>query len=144
MNVPAKAATVRLFVRWCKFNLVGAAGMVLQLGTLALLGRWAVGHYMYATAAAVELTLVHNFIWHLHYTWRDRRGDSITAQFLRFQVSNGMVSLAGNLALMPMLVSGLRLPLLIANSIAILCCSIANFCLGNLWAFGSRSPAMES
>jgi putative flippase GtrA len=31
---------------------------------------------LYATAAAIELTLLHNFVWHLHYTWRDRRDGS--------------------------------------------------------------------
>lgn len=144
MNALARLATAKIFVRWCKFNLVGAAGMALQLATLALIDRWSAGHYLYATAAAVELTLVHNFIWHLHYTWRDRRGDSIAAQFLRFQISNGMVSLIGNLALMPMLVTGLRLPVLVSNGIAILCCSVANFCLGNTWAFAAGARATES
>jgi len=28
-------------------------------------------------------------------------------------------------------------PLLSANTIAILCCSIVNFCLGNHWAFAA-------
>ena len=59
-------------VRWGKFNLVGAVGMAVQLGALALINRLAPGHYMLATAAAIEITLLHNFVWHLHYTWRDR------------------------------------------------------------------------
>ena len=43
------------FLRWCKFNLVGAAGMVVQLGGLALFTRLTPGHYLCASAAAVEL-----------------------------------------------------------------------------------------
>jgi putative flippase GtrA len=124
------------FIRWWKFNLVGAMGMVLQLATLALLDRWAPGHYLYSSAAAVELTLLHNFVWHLHYTWRDRRGDSaLLAQLVRFHLSNGLVSLLGNYVLMRILVHEVRLPVLAANSISILCCSLVNFCLGNNWAF---------
>jgi putative flippase GtrA len=130
---------VNTFIRWCKFNLVGAMGMVLQLAALALLNRLTVGHYLYATAAAIELTLLHNFVWHLHYTWRDRRDGSALTQFVRFHLSNGLVSMLGNLALMPILVQEARIPLLISNSIAILCCSIANFCLGNNWAFAVRA-----
>ena len=61
-----------MMVRWGKFNLVGVVGMVVQLGALALINRLAPGHYMVATAAAIEITLLHNFVWHLHYTWRDR------------------------------------------------------------------------
>jgi putative flippase GtrA len=124
------------FLRYCKFNLVGAMGMVVQLSTLALLNRLAPSHYLVASAVALELTILHNFVWHLHYTWRDRRDDSpVIAQLLRFQLSNGVVSMAGNLALMEALVRNAHVPVLIANFIAILCCSLLNFCLGNLWAF---------
>ena len=63
-------------IRWGKFNLVGAMGMVVQLAALALFNRVSAGHYLYATAAAIELALVHNFVWHLHYMWRDRRDHS--------------------------------------------------------------------
>ena len=114
--------------------------MVLQLGTLSLFSRWAGGHYLYATAAALELTLLHNFVWHLHFTWRDRRNDSaLLAQLVQFHLSNGMVSMIGNLALMQLLVGQAHLPLLVSNGIAILCCSIVNFCLGNNWVFAERA-----
>lgn len=124
------------FIRWGKFNLVGAMGVVVQLGALSVLNRWSAGHYLCASAAAMELALMHNFVWHLHYTWRDRRDDStILAQLVRFHLSNGLVSLLGNLALMRILVQQVHLPLLVSNGIAILICSIANFCLGDKWAF---------
>ena len=133
---------MKTLIRWGKFNLVGAMGMGLQLAALALFNRWTAGHYLYASAAAVELTLLHNFVWHLHYTWSDR-SDSSThlAQFVRFQLSNGLVSLIGNLALMRLLVHEARLPLLVSNVVAILCCSMANFCLGNNWAFTSKQKS---
>jgi putative flippase GtrA len=123
---------------------VGAIGAILQLAALALINRCTVGHYLYATAAAVELTLVHNFVWHIHYTWRDRRGGSaLLAPFVRFHLSNGLVSMLGNLALMPILIREARIPLLISNSIAILCCSIINFCLGDNWAFAVKAKATQ-
>jgi putative flippase GtrA len=122
-------------VRWGKFNLVGAMGMVVQLAALAAINRCVPGHYLCATAAAIEIAVLHNFVWHLRYTWRDRRGGSAAMQLVRFHLSNGLVSLVGNLALMRMLVQGAGVPVLVANGIAILCCSGANFCLGNCWAF---------
>ena len=128
------------FIRWGKFNLVGAMGVVVQLAALALISRWAPGHYLIASAAAVELALLHNFVWHLHYTWRDRRDDSaVLGQLMRFHLSNGLVSMLGNLALMRVLVHEAHIPLLASNFIAILCCSIVNFCLGNNWAFAERA-----
>ena len=128
------------FIRWGKFNLVGAAGMAVQLASLALFNRCFAGHYLLASAAALELTLLHNFVAHLHYTWRDRRSSSaLLAQLVRFHLSNGLVSMLGNLALMHFLVGTAHIPLLAANCIAILCCSILNFYLGNNWAFAARS-----
>jgi putative flippase GtrA len=116
-------------------------GMVLQLTALALFDRIAPGRYLCASAAAIELALLHNFVWHLHYTWRDRRDDStLLAKLVRFHLSNGVVSILGNLALMRILVHEACLPLLMANSIATLCCSVLNFFIGNTWAFVSRQP----
>jgi putative flippase GtrA len=124
------------FIRWGKFNLVGAMGMAVQLSTLALLNRWMAGRYLLASATAIEVTLLHNFLWHWNYTWRDRR-ETVTPlrQFVRFHLASGLVSMLGNLALMRLLVHGARLPLLVSNLIAIHCCSAANFLLGHRWAF---------
>jgi putative flippase GtrA len=133
---------VNPFLRWWKFNLVGAIGMLVQLASLALFNRWSAGHYLYASCAAVELTLLHNFWWHLHYTWRDRKGDSaLVGRLLRFQLSNGAVSMLGNLVLMRILMHNTRFPLLAANAVAILCCSVLNFGLGNSWAFAEARKA---
>ena len=134
-----------IFVRWGKFNLVGAVGMAVQLGTLALINRLVPGHYMVATAAAIEITLLHNFVWHLHYTWRDRRCRSaLRSQLIRFHLSNGLVSMVGTLALMPILVGEMRIPVVVANAIAILCCSIVNFCLGHNWAFAPTLKTLSA
>jgi putative flippase GtrA len=124
------------FIRWGKFNLVGVMGMVVQLAALALIDHVAPGHYLLATAAAIEITLFHNFAWHIRYTWRDRcDGASLWTQCFRFHLSNGMVSMLGNLAIMRILADEAHMPLLAANTIAILCCSMMNFCIGDRWAF---------
>jgi putative flippase GtrA len=114
-------------------------GMVVQLTALAVISRCAPGHYLYASAAAVELAVLHNFVWHVHYTWRDRREhSSLLSQLMRFHLSNGLVSILGNLVLMRILVQQAHLPLLASNGIAIGCCSVVNFCLGDSWAFAMR------
>ena len=133
---------MNILLRWWRFNLVGAMGVVVQLAALALINRCADGHYLFATVAAIELALLHNFIWHLRYTWRDRRTDSaILTQLLRFHLSNGAVSMAGNLFLMRLLVAEAHLPVLASNGIAILCCSMINFCLSESWTFGIRKTS---
>ncbi len=125
--------------RWLKFNFVGAIGMAVQLAALALLNRWMGGYYLYASAAAIELTLLHNFLWHTHFTWRDRRDESARMrQLMRFHLSNCLVSMVGNLVLMQLLVHGAHMRVLLANILAIICCSLANFTLGNRWAFADH------
>jgi putative flippase GtrA len=129
-------AATTVLERWWKFSLVGAIGMAVQLTALAVIDRLAPGHYLYAAAAAVEIALLHNFLWHLRYTWRDRRAASaLPVRLFRFHISNGLVSLLGNLVLMRLLVQEATFSVLAANGIAILCCSMVNFWLGNCWAF---------
>jgi putative flippase GtrA len=133
---------VNALIRWGKFNAVGAMGMAVQLGALAAFNRLAPGHYLLTSAAALEVTLIHNFAWHLRYTWRDRKENSSRpAQFLRFHLSNGLVSLFGNLILMQILVGEARLPVLTANAIAILICSVVNYLLGDRWVFAGNRRA---
>jgi putative flippase GtrA len=134
-----------MIIRWGRFNLVGAMGMAVQLSALTLFNRWTGGHYLLSSAAGVEFALMHNFVWHLRYTWRDRRNDCTRVnQLVRFHLSNGLISMAGNIALMRMLVDKARLPVLAANVIAILCCSIANFCMGDNWTFAANRVTNQS
>jgi putative flippase GtrA len=128
-------------VRWGKFNLVGAMGSVVQLGVLAAFSRGAQGHYLWATAAAIEVTLLHNFCWHLRFTWRERLGDgaSLWRRMVRFQATNGVVSMVGNLGLMRVLVSGVGMPVVASNGIAIVCCSAVNFAAAEWWSFAAAN-----
>jgi putative flippase GtrA len=89
------------------------------------------------------VALLHNFAWHALYTWRDRRGEGgVLGQMVRFHLSNGLVSMAGNLVLMRLLVEGTQMPVLAANGVAILGCSVVNFFLGDGWVFRARGPAV--
>ena len=128
-------------VRWAKFNAVGVVGMGVQLFALAVLNKVLRGHYLVASAAAIEITLLHNFVWHVNYTWRSRNDASNRLrQFVRFHLSNGLVSMLGNVVLIRLFVHELRMPLLASNAIAIICCSVANYSLGNVWVFSGVLP----
>ena len=133
------------FVRWLRFNLVGFVGVAVQLAALAQLNRLLHGHYLAATAAALELTLLHNFVAHQRFTWRDRGSPgSAGGRLLRFHLSNGLVSLLGNLLLMRVLVHNARFPLLLANLVAVVCCSVVNFFLGDEWVFAANAQVVAT
>jgi putative flippase GtrA len=120
------------------FNGIGALGVAVQLGLLAILVRAGGVHYLIATAIAVEAAVLHNFAWHQQWTWRDRPSATTAATLVRlgrFHVLNGTVSLAGNLLLMAIFTGGLGIDPLPANLMAILACSIVNFAASEALVF---------
>ena len=119
-----------VFRVWLKFNAVGIAGMGVQLLALIALTAGLGLNYLMATFLAVETAVLHNFAWHERWTWVERTrfstGGAIS-RLIRFHLANGLISIAGNLILMWLFVSQLRLHYFLANLIAIGACSIMNF-----------------
>jgi putative flippase GtrA len=111
--------------RWVRFYSVGALGIIVQLCCIAFLRSIGV-HYLISTAISVEAAVLHNFLWHQAWTWKDRDGH-VFARFVSFHLANGFLSVAGNLLFMPLFVEIAHLPLLVANLIAIAACSVLNF-----------------
>jgi len=124
-----------LFRRFARFSIVGAGGIVVQTAALGALLRFSDIHYMLATAVAVELSVLNNFVWHRRWTWADRRASRAALALLRFNATTGAMSLAGNLVFMFLLVGGLRLDPRAANLIAIGLCSLVNFALSDRFVF---------
>jgi len=125
-------------VRWLKFNAVGAAGIVLQLAVLFALKSGLHVSYLMATALAVEAAVVHNFLWHERFTWPDRVQPSwreSLPRLVRFNVTTGVVSIAGNLAVTGILVGAGGLNFMAANAIAIVACSLFNFVVSDRYVF---------
>ena len=129
-------------IHWIKFNLVGMLGFGLQSATLFILTHTALSiSYLAATAVAVEVAVLNNFVWHQRWTWRDRpsRAKAETWRRLaKFNVTTGLVSLAGNLILMSILVGRFGLPITRANTITVGVCSILSFFLADRIAFDVR------
>lgn len=127
-----------LVQRWIAFNGVGALGILVQLGILAILLRQFGAPYLMATAIAVECAVLHNFVWHERWTWRDRPSGSqmqLGVRLWRFHLLNGFVSLAGNLAIARVLTGGFGADPLASNIAAIMACSMLNFAASELVVF---------
>ena len=125
----------RTGLRWLKFNFVGLIGIGVQLLALALLKSGLHLNYLLATALAVETAVVHNFLWHERFTWRDRVAKARLAQFIKFNLTNGAISIFGNVLLMRLFAGTMRVPYLAANLITITCCSAVNFLVSNFFVF---------
>jgi putative flippase GtrA len=134
------AAVTPLAVRWLKFNFVGALGIAVQMGSFALLVSGLGVHYLIATPLAVEAAVLHNFVWHERFTWKDRtrevsRPRDVAMRLLRFHAGNGAVSILGNLALMRVLVGAVHLNPYVASGISITICSLLNFAASEWFVF---------
>lgn len=115
--------------RWLRFNAVGMIGAVVQLSVLALLTRLGV-NYLIATALAVECAVLHNYVWHVRWTWKGRAGS-----LWRFHLANGVISIVLNLIWMRVFTGWLGMPAVAANLLAIALTSVVNFALGDRWVF---------
>jgi len=121
-----------------KFNAVGGIGVVVQLAVLAIFRSWMKLDYLLATGLAVEIAVIHNFLWHERFTWVNRparRPGQSLMRLVKFNASNGAVSVAGNLLLMRLLVGELKVNYVGANAVAIVLCSLVNFALGDRFVF---------
>ena len=84
--------------RFIKFNLVGLTGVLVNEGLLVLLVSGGV-YYIYASAVAIEVSIISNFFLNDLWTFRDRRHGHAAMRMLKF---NGLmlVGLAVNLAIL--------------------------------------------
>ena len=124
---------------WVKFNLVGVLGFALQTAVL-----FAFTHvtpqvsYFAATALAVELAVLNNFVWHQRWTWKDRPSANIKetlGRLVKFNLTSGLFSISGNLLFMSVLVGRFGLPVGPANLASVAACSIVSFVLADRIAF---------
>jgi len=138
MKTPVIGPVIRIAPkawRFTKFTVVGSIGIVVQTLTLALLLPMVGPHYLVATVLAVETAVFHNFLWHRSWTWADRPRSGTAMTLLRFNATNGAMSLVGNVLAMFFLVGVLNLNPQVANLIAIGMCALINYALADRLVF---------
>jgi putative flippase GtrA len=135
--------SVPVWRTFARFNIVGALGIVVQLSTLAALTSVGQVSYLPATFVAVSAAIAHNFVWHMRWTWRERAGafGRVDRAFARFALSNGAVSLFGNMAVMALLSGMAGLPPVPANVVAIAVTGLANFFVADRIVFWAPAVA---
>ena len=80
------------------------------------------------------------FIWHWRWTWADRRSDGLNhmaATLLRFNFSNGMISLFGTVLCTGILTGIFRLNPLLANVLSLGPCCVINYLVSDRLIFMS-------
>jgi len=122
---------------WLRFNAVGIVGVGVQLAVLAVLRSGFNWTLRAATLIAVECAVLHNFVWHERWTWKHRAlaFREFPRRLLRFNVSNGLISIVGNLVLMELLTVRLHLNYMLSSLVAIGVCSLLNFFISDKLVF---------
>lgn len=123
--------------RFVRFNVVSAAGFVVQIATVGMLTRWTTVSAEAATAAGVAAAVAHNFLWHRRWTWVDRAPGLAAGvrTFARFAAANGAVSLAGNVLIVAALAGAAGLQAVTANVVAVVLCGLLNYQIGDRLVF---------
>ena len=122
-------------MRWLKFNAVGVGGAVVQLCTLWMLQHFTSISYLFAIVLAVEVAILHNFVWHEVWTWRGISGAGRWTRLWRFHAATGSISIVSNVVLTAAFKNSLAIPLLAANVMAVGVTAILNFAVAEAWVF---------
>ena len=128
-----------MVTRLLRFWIAGLAGFLVQIGLLAALIAGGV-HYLAATAIAVEVAILANFVWHQRWTWRDRPTESVREgwmRLLRYNTMTALTSVAGSLVVTGLLVEMLSVPPVAANAISVVLLGALNFAGANTLVFKS-------
>lgn len=130
--------------RFLRFCLVGATGVVVDMGVLALLVQFSPLPQVLAKACACEAAIVNNFVWNDRWTFRRAgTGAGGLSRFVRFNA----VSLAGlalNVALFSLLIRGVGFNLYLANAVAIGLVAGFNYTLSRQWAWRPATGRLKA
>ena len=140
---PPREPRTGLAGRWFKFQAVGAFGIVVQMVSLAFFHRSLGWSVMAATAAAVEVAILHNFVWHVRWTWGDASRHLHVAAILhrlwQYNLTYSLVSISTNLYFTSLYMHVFGLHYLLANLFAIATGGLANFIVGEFLVFRPTS-----
>ena len=122
------------------FNAVGVLGFITQIAAIAALTRAFGWPGFAATAVALELAALQNFVGHSRWTWGERPAADLRGwlrRYGRYQLAK-TASLAANLAITAVLIHT-GLPAEIANTVAVLACAIPNYLAARALRIWSRA-----
>jgi dolichol-phosphate mannosyltransferase len=119
-----------------KFCVVGVSGYVVNLAVYAALLDGADMHYLLAATCSFVVAVTNNYLLNRYWTFRHARGH-FGFQGLRF-FTVALIAYAGNLVILKLLVE-LGLGKIVAQAIAIVLVTPANFIGNKLWSFRSSS-----
>jgi len=114
---------------------VNSAGLYLFKGVLGL-------PLILSSVFAIEIAIVHNFLWFKYWAWRDRFDPHtpLLRQLLAYNVVTGAIDLAGNISVLWTLTTFFGVHYLIANVLGMIAPPILKFWLNEKVFFRKKHP----
>jgi dolichol-phosphate mannosyltransferase len=131
-------------VRFLKFSVVGASGVVVNMGLLYLLAGYVFGEglYLFAAAISLEASILSNFVLNERWTFRDLAEQAgVLRRMLRFHVSRAAGSATTLLVLYALTELGTYY--MFSNLVGISVGTLVNYLTSRLWvwrAAASQTP----
>jgi dolichol-phosphate mannosyltransferase len=123
-------------VRFLKFGIVGASGILVNMGILYVLTEYASLKYFIASPIAIETSILSNFFINLVWTWSDRSGvGSVWTKLVRYHIGAGATAIFVNYLILVGLTELVHLHYLVSNLIGIAFGTLSNFVVNDLWTF---------
>ncbi len=135
------------WVQLLKFGVVGGSGYAVNLAVFAVLSGPVGVHHIAAALGAFCVAVINNFAWNRHWTFGARDGHAgreaesartkptgAAVQAARF-FAVSICGLGLNLVLLELFVSGLELPALASQALAVGLTMPVNFIGNKLWTF---------
>ena len=125
--------------RLIKFGIVGASGVVVNVGGLYLFTEYARIPYFVASVIAIELSILSNFTINLLWTWRDRSKEgTLWTKIVRYHIGAGATAFLGNYLILIALTEFFGMHYMISNLIGIAVGTFSNYLINDLWTFKKK------
>jgi len=123
--------------RFARFCLVGASGVLVNMGLLWVLTELAGLYYLLSSVIAVETAIVNNFVWNDVWTFHDRRQPGWLERLKRLVKFNA-VSAGGlciNVAVLWLFTDQFGFHYMVANLVGVAAATMWNFFANMKWTW---------
>ncbi len=119
--------------RFLKFSIVGASGIIINMGCLYILTEFFKIFYLFSSAIAIELSIISNFILNDIWTFKNERNGNFFVRMGKFNLSRIFASVINVFILFMLTIIGINY--LLANLIGIFVATLFTYVTSVLWVW---------
>jgi dolichol-phosphate mannosyltransferase len=122
-------------IRIIKFSVVGAGGLVINMGFLYIFTQYLSVEYKLSSIIAIELSIISNFLFNNYWTWSEYRKETFFKRALKYHISVLISAVGINWLILVFLTEYYHVYYLLSNLIGIIIGTLFNFIMNDVWTF---------